>query len=69
MVSERLLQSIQGIEFTGPLSKLRISVSIGVVVMPYEKFTTITDLIRLADAAMYTAKRKGRNRIESVPPA
>ena len=69
LVAERLRQSIQGIEFTGPLSKLRISVSIGVAVMPHEKITTITDLIRLADTAMYTAKRKGRNRIESVPPA
>ena len=69
LVAERLRQSIHDIEFTGPLSKLRISVSIGVAVMPHEKITTITDLIRLADAAMYTAKRKGRNQIESVPPA
>jgi len=69
LVAERLRQGIHDIEFTGPLCELRISVSIGVAVMPHENINTISDLIRLADDALYTAKRNGRNRVESVPPA
>ena len=69
LVAERLRRNIHNIEFTGPLSKLRISVSIGVAVMPHEKIATISDLIRLADDALYAAKRSGRNRVESVVPA
>jgi two-component system cell cycle response regulator len=69
MVAERLRQSINNIDFTGPLAELKISASIGVAAIPHEKINTISDLIRLADDALYAAKRNGRNRVESAPRA
>lgn len=69
LVAERLRHLISSIEFAGPLSGLRISVSIGVATIPHEKIQSIKDLIRLADDALYEAKRNGRNRVECIPPA
>jgi len=68
LVAERVRQSINDIEFAGPLSKLKISISIGVAAIPHNKISTVSDLVRLADDALYAAKRNGRNRVESAPP-
>ena len=65
LVAERLRQSINDIEFAGPLSGLKVTVSVGVAAIPNAKVSTISDLIRLADDALYAAKRNGRNRVES----
>ncbi len=69
LVAERLRQSINNIEFAGQLSDLKISISIGVAAIPHNKINTASELVRLADDALYTAKRNGRNRVESAPPA
>ncbi len=67
LVAERLRQSINNIEFAGPLSKLKISISVGVAAIPHAKISTVSDLVRLADDALYAAKRNGRNRVENAP--
>ena len=69
VVAERLRQSINDIEFAGPLSGLKISVSIGVAAIPNDKVRSVSDLIRLADDALYKAKGNGRNRVECSSPA
>jgi two-component system, cell cycle response regulator len=44
-----------------------VTVSIGVAVFP-DHASTADRLERLADAALYTAKRHGRNRVELAEP-
>ena len=60
----RVAQTIADIDLpgVGPLSA-----SLGIAVYP-EHATTPERLERLADAALYTAKRNGRNRVEVASP-
>jgi diguanylate cyclase (GGDEF)-like protein len=69
MVAERLRQILSKIQFTGPISDLKITASIGIAAVPHIKINSTVDLIRLADDALYMAKGNGRNRVESVLPA
>ena len=69
LVAERLRQSINDIEFAGPLSGLKMTVSIGIATIPSDNVRSVSDLIRLADDALYAAKHNGRNRVESSTPA
>jgi diguanylate cyclase (GGDEF)-like protein len=41
-----------------------LTVSVGVASF-YSKISTVTDLIREADNALYRAKRAGRNKVEA----
>ena len=66
LVAERLRERISDIEFTGEFERLKITASIGVAAIPHERIHSIEDLIRLADDALYAAKEKGRNRVESL---
>lgn len=45
----------------GPVS---LTISVGVVSAPGPMVDSVADLIRLADAALYDAKRNGKNRVE-----
>jgi diguanylate cyclase (GGDEF)-like protein len=47
---------------------VRITVSVGVASWPEVPVTESWDLLRLADAALYEAKRAGRNRVCAYPP-
>ena len=51
----------------GPLTIGGLTVSIGGVVAHASNPTELRDLMELADAAMYSAKRAGRNRVRLVP--
>lgn len=50
-----------------PLRATSVTVSMGVAVV--DPSTTAESLMRRADAALYQAKRNGRNRVEDVPAA
>lgn len=69
LVAERLRQRIASIQFTGSFAKLKITASLGIAAIPHARIASIEDLIRLADDALYSAKRNGRNRVESIPPS
>jgi two-component system, cell cycle response regulator len=69
LIAERLRQSINDIEFAGPLSGLKMTVSIGIATIPSDNVRSVSDLICLADDALYAAKHNGRNRVESSTPA
>jgi two-component system cell cycle response regulator len=66
-VAERLRRKVASgpVTVSGPTSELTVTVSIGVAVTGQE-ISTLDDLMRAADAAMYVAKRGGRNRVATL---
>lgn len=63
-VAERYRKLISEKNFGSPNSPLHVTISLGVASYPENKMKDIDDMLRLADTAMYTAKRNGRNRVE-----
>ncbi|TAN32018.1 diguanylate cyclase, partial [Patescibacteria group bacterium] len=47
-------------------ASIRVTASIGIGVCP-EDATAVQDLVAAADAALYEAKRTGRNRVCNLP--
>lgn len=66
MIAERIRSRIELHSFSGPLSKLKATASMGVATYPSETITSIDDLFRKADEALYRAKAAGRNRVVSM---
>jgi diguanylate cyclase (GGDEF)-like protein len=60
-IAERVRAAIAEISLAG--TDVSVTASIGVAVFP-DQVSTLDRLERLADAALYTAKRQGRNRVE-----
>jgi diguanylate cyclase (GGDEF)-like protein len=65
-IAERVRAAVGEISLPG--TDVSVTVSIGVSGFP-EHATTLDRLERLADAALYLAKRHGRNRVEMAEPA
>ncbi|MCX7804232.1 MAG: GGDEF domain-containing protein [Planctomycetota bacterium] len=61
LVAERIRKSVEGFEFDAGGRKTRITISLGVAAFPTHA-NNLDDLIARADAALYRAKREGRNR-------
>lgn len=66
MIAERLRLRIQLHSYTGSLKGLSTTASMGVATYPTNFITSLSDLIREADDAMYRAKAAGRNRVYSM---
>ncbi len=68
-VAERVRMAVQSAKFSGDLSKLSITASLGVASFPNKDCTT-DGFIKMADDALYRAKDLGRNRTEcaAAPP-
>jgi len=62
--AQRILEAISDHKFSGIPNK--ITVSIGVASVPEPSVDTTEKLIHAADLALYEAKAKGRNRIETA---
>ena len=58
-LSERLRHQISRIEFE---DLPQITISLGIATYPFDG-STLEDLIKKADAAMYSAKQAGRNKV------
>ncbi len=68
--AERILDALRNLSFPVGNRTIRVSASIGVATFPDEVIKSAEDLIRRADAALYTAKHQGKNRViaaEHVP--
>lgn len=65
-VANRVLASVHATRFSGALSQLSLTVSIGVARFSSPDCTTVDSFIKLADDALYRAKDNGRNRVESA---
>jgi two-component system cell cycle response regulator len=65
LIAERIRVAVAEISLPG--TDVTVTISIGVAVYP-DHATTPDRLERLADAALYVAKREGRNRAEVAEP-
>jgi diguanylate cyclase (GGDEF)-like protein len=66
-VAERLRRDISGQQVSVSRPALRVTISLGVAFLAPDM--RLNDLIRAADDAMYQAKQKGRNRVETLERA
>ena len=67
-VADRIRLAVQGSKFSGPLSKLCLTISLGVACFSPEHTSSVDGFIKLADDALYRAKANGRNRVEFHDP-
>jgi diguanylate cyclase (GGDEF)-like protein len=65
-VAERLREEVQAISFAPPMDKLTVTISLGVALFPSPLADDMESLIRQADEALYRAKHKGRNLVETM---
>jgi two-component system cell cycle response regulator len=66
LIAERLRARVQAHPFTGSLTGVKITVSMGVATYPTDFISTVEDLIRETDEALYRAKKAGRNLVYSM---
>jgi diguanylate cyclase (GGDEF)-like protein len=66
-MAERLRRAVAAMPFETPNGPIAITVSIGVAM--FQNGDNWTEVIKLADMAMYAAKRRGRNRVMTLPSA
>jgi two-component system cell cycle response regulator len=64
---ERFRQQLEAERFSFQGNVIRITASFGIAGFQGERAPTLDELLRNADAALYEAKRKGRNRLEFAP--
>lgn len=67
-VAERLRVAVAGLSLRklAPAAPERVTISVGVASYPIHA-TTVADLIRIADEALYQSKSQGRNRVTCAP--
>ncbi len=65
LIAERLRKAVQALHFPAPLENLVVTVSMGIAVFPSALIDGVDSLFRQADDALYQAKHKGRNRVET----
>ena len=64
--AERIRQSVEAVSLrVSPEEEVKVTLSLGMASFPDPEIKSIDDFIHRADRALYRAKDKGRNRVES----
>ncbi len=63
MIAERIRRLVENTTFEVGQTQLHLTVSLGIANFPSHRVRSKEDLIRIADQALYEAKRGGRNRV------
>ncbi len=63
VLGERLRARVEQENFDYQGTRLPVTISVGVAALPEANVATASELVRDADAALYEAKRSGRNRV------
>lgn len=63
MIAERIRKLVENKSFEIGQAEIRLTISLGIANFPGHKARSKEDLIRMADQALYDAKRGGRNRV------
>lgn len=66
-IADNIRNAIAQLEFTWQQQRFSIGVSIGVIRID-NNVTSVTEVLQQADAACYTAKHSGRNRVHLLQP-
>jgi len=64
-VAERIRMAVERHEFSCAEGKIRVTVSLGVAGFPATGISSQIELVQEADAALYRAKKTGKNRVET----
>ncbi|HLO25958.1 MAG TPA: diguanylate cyclase [Geobacteraceae bacterium] len=65
-LAERLRAAVERMNLPSSMEGARVTISLGVSTCPSEGITSVYDLIREADEALYRAKAGGRNQVRSM---
>jgi diguanylate cyclase (GGDEF)-like protein len=63
MIAERIRRLVENTPFEIGQAQLHLTVSMGISNFPYHRAKTKEELVKMADEALYEAKRSGRNRV------
>lgn len=65
-VGERMRAAVEALILVSPAPAGRVTVSVGVATTAYADVVDVASFLRAADAALYAAKRAGRNRVAAA---
>ena len=63
MVAERIRRLVENTPFDMGQTQIRITISLGISNFPMHRMKSKEELVKMADLALYEAKRGGRNRV------
>jgi diguanylate cyclase (GGDEF)-like protein len=63
MVAERIRRSVENTSFDMGQTQIHITISLGISSFPIHRMKSKEELVKMADLALYEAKRGGRNRV------
>ncbi len=66
LVAERLRKAIEGQRIRTPQGDIGMTASLGICACDRVDVQSVDDMMRIADKGLYTAKKKGRNRVETL---